>query len=421
MPPTCVVVGASLAGATAAATLRQDGFDGDIVLIGAESQPPYERPPLSKQYLRGEAPFEKALVHPVAFYAEHRIDTLFGVRATRVDPAEQLVHLETGRRVRYDKLLITTGVRNRRPAVPGVELQGVLSLRSVADADALRGQIEPGKRAAVIGMGFIGCEVAASLRQKGVAVVAIEPSPTPLFRVLGDEVGAVVASIHRDHGVEAIFDDQVTSFEGRGRVERIITKRGRRIECDFAVVGVGVEPVVDVLAGSGVAIDNGVVVDEYCRTTVDNVYAAGDVANHQHPVFGRRMRVEHWQNAMQQGAAAARSMLGTGRPYDAIHWFWSDQYDANLQYAGFHREWDRLVVRGSLEQRSFIAFYLNQGRVDAVAALNRGKDVRRAMPLIRARATVDPERLKDEEVDLRRLAPAPAGGSGEGREEANPA
>ncbi|MGE0361423.1 MAG: NAD(P)/FAD-dependent oxidoreductase [Vicinamibacterales bacterium] len=410
MPPSFVVVGASLTGATAAATLRADGFDGDITLIGAEPDPPYERPPLSKQYLRGETPFEKALVRPATFYAEHRIETLFGVRATRVDPPGRVVHLETGRRVPYDRLLIATGVRNRRPPIPGLELDGVLDLRSVGDADALRRHIAAGKRAVVIGMGFIGCEVAASLRQMGVEVVAIESSPAPLFRVLGEEVGMVVASIHRDQGVETIFDDLVVRVEGHGRVERVITKRGRRVECDFAVVGVGVDPVVDFLADSGIGVDNGILVDEYCRSTVEGVYAAGDVANHTHPVFGRRMRVEHWQNAMQQGAAAARSMLGTAGPYDAIHWFWSDQYDANVQYAGFHREWDRLVIRGSPERRSFVAFYLNQGRIDAVVALNRGKDVRRAIPLIRSREAVDPARLKDEEVDLRRLAPAHANG-----------
>jgi 3-phenylpropionate/trans-cinnamate dioxygenase ferredoxin reductase subunit len=410
MPPSFVVVGASLAGATAVATLRQEGFDGDITLIGAEPHPPYERPPLSKQYLRGETPFEKALVQPVAFYHEHRIETLFGKRATRVEPAERIVFLETGRRVRYDKLLIATGVRNRRPPIPGLDLQGVLYLRSVADADAIRGHIAPGKRAVVIGMGFIGCEVAASLRQKGVDVVAVAPSPAPLFRVLGEEVGTVLAAMHREHGVDPIFDDRVIRFEGNGRVQRVITKRGRRLECDFAVLGIGVEPVVDFIAESGIGIDNGILVDEYCRSTVEGIYAAGDVANHHHPVFERRMRVEHWQNAMQQGAAAARTMLGTGRPYDAIHWFWSDQYDANLQYAGFHREWDRLVIRGSLEQRRFVAFYLNQGRIDAVVALNRGKDVRRAVPLIRSRGLVDPEHLRDEDVDLRGLATAHVSG-----------
>ena len=406
MPPPLVIVGASLAGGTAAATLRQQGFDGDVILIGAEPQPPYERPPLSKQYLRGEVPFEKALVRGAGFYDHNRIDTRFGVRATRVDPAARIVELETGVRVPYGKLVIATGVRNRKPPIPGLDLPGVFALRTVGDADALRSEIAPGRKAVVIGMGFIGCEVAASLRQKGVDVVAIDPSPTPLFRVLGHQVGEVITAIHHDHGVDTIFGDVVTRFEGRGRVERVVTRSGRHIDCDFAVVGIGVEPVIDVIADTGVETDNGILVDEHCRTTVAGIYAAGDVANHYHPVFARRMRVEHWQNAMQQGAAAARSMLGTGQPYDPVHWFWSDQYDVNLQYAGFHHGWDQMVTRGSLAARNFLAFYLNQGRVDAVVALNRGKDVRRVMPLIKARGIVDRVRLEDEGVDLRSLAHA---------------
>jgi 3-phenylpropionate/trans-cinnamate dioxygenase ferredoxin reductase subunit len=410
MPPTFAIVGASLAGGTAAATLRQDGFDGDIILIGAEPQPPYERPPLSKQYLRGEAPFEKALVRPAPFYGQNRIETHFGVRATRVDPRERIVELDTGRRVRYDKLLITTGVRNRRLTTPGLGLPGVFDLRSVTDADALRPRMAPGGKAVVVGMGFIGCEVAASLRQKGVEVVSIDPSPAPLLRLLGEPIGQAVAAMHRDHGVETIFEDAVARFEGNGRLERVVTKLGRRVDCDFAVVGVGVEPVIDVVAGNGVATDNGILVDEQCRTTVDGIYAAGDVANHYHPVVGRRMRVEHWQNAMQQGAAAARSMLGKGQPYEPVPWFWSDQYEVNLQYAGFHRPWEEMVVRGSLERRNCLAFYLTDRRIDAVVALNRGKDLRRVLPLIGSRRPVDPRALEDESVDLRRLVHGDATG-----------
>ena len=403
MPPTFAIVGASLTGGTAAATLRQDGFDGDVILIGEEPHFPYERPPLSKQYLRGEMPFENALVRPVGFYEENGINTRFGVAATRVDPVERKVELTTGGSVHYDKLLIATGVRNRRLPIPGPGLQNVFDLRSITDANALRAEIVSGRKAAVIGMGFIGCEVAASLRQKGVDVVCIDPSPTPLLRVLGEQVGQVMSTIHADHGVKMVFEDVVTRFEGDRRVERVITKRDRRVDCDFAVVGVGVEPVIEFIAESGVRTNNGILVDEYCRTNVPDIYAAGDVANHYHPVFQQRMRVEHWQNAMQQGANAARSMLGTARPYDAVHWFWSDQYDANLQYAGFHQDGDQPVIRGSLEARNFIAFYLSQGHIDAVVALNRGKDVRRVMPLIKARATVDPRKLGDEDVDLRRL------------------
>jgi 3-phenylpropionate/trans-cinnamate dioxygenase ferredoxin reductase subunit len=401
--PTFVIIGASLTGGTAAATLRQDGFDGHVILIGKEPHLPYERPPLSKQYLRGEVPFERAWVRPSGFYEANDIDTRFGDAATHVDPVERKVELASGRSVRYDKLLIATGVRNRRPPIPGLDLQNVFDLRSVDDADALRTAIVSGRKAAVIGMGFIGCEVAASLRQKGVEVVGIDPSPAPLFRVLGEQVGQVMATIHHEHGVETHFDESVTRFEGDRRVERVITTRGRRVDCDFAVVGVGVEPVVDVVAGSGVEISNGIVVDEYCRTNVEEIFAAGDVANHFHPVFQTRMRVEHWQNAMQQGAAAARSMLGRGKPYDAVHWFWSDQYDVNLQYAGFHKGWDEVVMRGSPDRRDFIAFYMSQGRIDAVVALHRGKDVRRAMPLIKARRVVDPRQLADEGLDLRNL------------------
>ena len=404
MPPVFVIIGASLAGGVAAATLRQDGFDGDVILIGAEPQPPYERPPLSKQYLRSETPFEKALVRPAGFYEQNRIETRLGTRATSVDPIRRVVELDIGGHVRYDKLLIATGVRNRRPSIPGLQLQGVFDLRSVGDANALRIQVVSGRKAVVIGMGFIGCEVTASLRKKGIDVVSIDPSPAPLFRVLGEQVGKVIAAIHHDHGVETIFEDVVTRFDGHGRVERVITKGGRRIDCDFAVVGVGVEPAVDFLAGSGIEMENGILTDEYCRTNIDGIYAAGDVANHYHPLLQRRLRVEHWQNAMQQGAAAARSMLGRGQPYEPVDWFWSDQYDANLQYAGFHRQAEHIVVRGSLEKRSGLAFYLNQGRIDAVVALNRGKDLRRAMPLIKSRNTVDPRQLADEDIDLRSLA-----------------
>jgi 3-phenylpropionate/trans-cinnamate dioxygenase ferredoxin reductase subunit len=404
MPPTFVIIGASLTGATAAATLRHDGFDGDVILIGEEPHPPYERPPLSKQYLRNELPFEKTLVRSSDFYEQNAISAWFGVAATRLHLAERKVDLSTGGWVHYDKLLIATGVRNRRPPIPGLSLQNVFDLRSVSDADAIRAAIVPGRKAAVIGMGFIGCEVAASLRQKDVDVVCIDPSPTPLFRVLGDRVGQVMSAIHRDHGVAMIFEDIVTRFEGDRRVERIITKRNRHVDCDFAIVGVGVEPVTDFIAESGVETSNGILVDEYCRTNVEHVYAAGDVANHYHPVFQGRMRVEHWQNAMQQGAAAARSMLGHGSPYDAVHWFWSDQYDVNLQYAGFHQQWDHVVVRGNVDARNFIAFYLSHGRIAAVAALNRGRDVRRVMPIIKARTVVDLRQLGDEGVDLRRLA-----------------
>jgi 3-phenylpropionate/trans-cinnamate dioxygenase ferredoxin reductase subunit len=398
-----VILGASLAGATAAITLREEGADGDVILIGAEPQPPYERPPLSKAYLRGEVSFDKALVRPAAFYAEHGIQTMFGTRATRIDPSARVVELEDHRRVSFDVLLIATGGRNRTVSIPGVDLDGIYSLRTVQDADRIRAEMIAGRRAVVVGMGFIGSEVAASLRQKGLEVVAIDPSKTPLFRVLGEGVGQTIAKLHRDHGVRMIFEDTVAAFEGTRRVGCVVTKAGLRLECDFAVVGIGIEPAVEALADSGIHVDNGVVVDEYCQTNVSGIYAAGDVANHYHPVFDRRIRVEHWQNAIKQGAAAARNMLGRRIAYDEIYWFWSDQYDANLQYAGFHTQWEQLIVRGRLDSGSYLACYVNAGRIDAAVGLNRGKEVRRVMPLIKARRPVNLEQLRDESVDLRSL------------------
>lgn len=404
MPPRFVIVGASLAGATAAATLRQEGFDGDIVLIGDEPDAPYERPPLSKQYLRGETAFERMLVRPRSFYDEHRIELVLGERAVRLDSAGRTVRLATGRTVAFDKLLIATGVRNRRPPVPGIDLDGVFDLRGRADADAIRREIAPGRRAVLVGMGFIGCEVAASLRGCGVEVVAIDPAPCCLFRALGLDVGRSIASIHRAHGVEMLFEEQVVRIDGAPRAARVVTASGRQIDCDFVVVGTGVQPATEVAAGTDVAVGDGILVDELCQTSVPGIFAAGDVARHHHPLAGRPVRVEHWQNAIRQGAAAARSMLGRGRPYDELHWFWSDQYDCNLQYAGFHEAWDRLAVRGRLDGPHFLAFYLRDGRVVAAAALNRGKELRRALPLVRARQMVDPDRLADESVELRELA-----------------
>ena len=409
MSRTFVIVGAGLAGGGAAIALREEGFEGRVVLIGAEPQPPYERPPLSKEYLRGEVSFESALVRPPDYFDENGIETRFGARAARVDAAERVVELDGGERVAYDRLLVATGGRNRRFPVPGLDLDGIYDLRTVTDSESIRAEIAPGRRAVVVGMGFIGSEVAASLRQGGVEVVVVDRNTVPLRRVLGERVGRVIEGIHSDHGTTMIFEDKVAAFEGGSRVERVVTEGGRSIECDFVVVGLGTEPVTDLLAGTGAEIDNGVVVDEYLRTGVEGIYAAGDVANHYHPVFERRIRVEHWQNALKQGPAAALNMLDRDEPYGEIPWFWSDQYDDNLQYAGFHTEWDELVVRGSMEERNFVAFYRQDERILAAVAVNRGKDLRRSIPLIRAREPVDANLLCDLGVDLRALAEGAVG------------
>jgi 3-phenylpropionate/trans-cinnamate dioxygenase ferredoxin reductase component len=394
------VVGAGLAGATAAVTLRQEGFDGELILVGAEPQFPYERPPLSKSFLRGETAVEDALVQPPGYWHDQGIDLRLGTTVVRVDVDARRLEVAAGEAVPYDRLLLATGARNRRFPIPGLDLPGVYGLRTVEDAARLRAEALPGRRAVVVGAGFIGSEVAASFRQQGVEVTVVDGNAVPLERVLGREVGAVLEAIHRDHGVGFVFEDRVASFEGDGRVAAVTTVGGRRLECDLAVVGVGVEPLTAPVSDTRIEVDDGIVVDERCQTSVEGVFAAGDVANHLHPVFGRRIRTEHWQNAIRQARSAAGSMLGKDGAYDEIHWFWSDQYDQNLQYSGYHREWDDLVVRGRLEARDFSAFYLMDGMVQAVVALNRGPDVRASEGLIRSRRAVDPARLRDESFEL---------------------
>ena len=410
-PQRIVIVGASLAGATAAATLRDEGFDGEIRLIGAETQLPYNRPPLSKGYLRQQERFEDQLVKPAGYYAEQRIALTLGVRATAIDAKQKLVELEGGERVAYDRLLVTTGGRNRTLSVPGATLEGVFQLRTVEDCDRIRAATPRARRAVVMGLGFIGSEVSASLRQLGIEVAAVEGARVPLARVLGDEVGQALAAIHRDKGVELVLEDSVAALEGSDRVERVRTKKGRVLPCDMVVAGIGIVPNVELLAAAGAQVDNGVLVDERCRTSLPDVFAAGDVTNHLHPVFGR-LRVEHWNNGYQQGRAAARSLLGGAQPYDYIHSFWSDQYEHIVEYVGFATRWDRLVFRGRLETRKFLGFYLDSGIIRAAVGLDRGGDpddpkgdgeLKAVASLIRNRVSVDPAKLGDEAVELRSL------------------
>jgi 3-phenylpropionate/trans-cinnamate dioxygenase ferredoxin reductase subunit len=399
-----VVVGGGLAGASAAATLRAEGFDGRIVLIGDEPHAPYERPPLSKAYLRGEIDAEAVRFLPERWFEDHDVDLRPGAPAARIDLHARRVHSADGTSVRFDRVLVATGGRNRRLAVPGHDLEGVLQLRTLEDADRIRSAAGPGARAVVVGAGFIGCEVAASLRALGVEVDVVEVLETALVRAVGPQVGRVVEGIHRDHGVRLHFGHAVERFEGdSGRVAAVLTDRGARFDCDVAVVGVGLVPNTEAVDGTGVAVENGILVDPALRASVEGVYAAGDVANHLHPLFGR-LRVEHWDNAIKQGAAAARSMMGEDEPFDDPHWFWSDQYEHELQVVGSAAEWDDLVIRGSLEDRRFLGFYLRAGVVRAAVGLNAGREVRRAAALVSAGRPVETGALRDEDVDLRRLA-----------------
>jgi 3-phenylpropionate/trans-cinnamate dioxygenase ferredoxin reductase component len=408
---TAVIVGTGLAGGSAAVTLRDEGWRGRIVMLGDEPSIPFGRPPLSKTYMRGEEGLGGWLVKPAEWYGNNRVELRTGVTIQGVDTRLKKVSLQGEEMVDYDKLLLCTGGRNRRFQIPGAETAGVYQLRTLAECDAIRRAAHPGARALIVGMGFIGSEVAASLRQLGLEVTAVLSGTAPLTAVLGSEVADVMARMHRDHGVQLVTEDKVVGFEGPEHLVRAITAKGARIDCDLAVVAIGIEPAINAVRGSEIAVDNGILVDETCRTSAPDVYAAGDVANHLHPVFGR-MRVEHYNNAEKQGRAAARAMLGDQRPYDDIHTFWSDQYEDKLEYVGDGRTWDQIVVRGSLATAQFLAFYLSKGIMKAACGLNRGGDpeldadseMRACQGLIRAQVAVPEATLADDQVDLRSLA-----------------
>lgn len=396
---TFVIVGASLAGAKAAETLRQEGFDGRVVLIGAEPDRPYERPPLSKDYLRGEAD-ERPYVHDEGFYAEQEIELRTSTAVERIDPAAGEVSLVGGETVQFDRLLLTTGSEPRQLDLPGGDLNGVLSLRTVEDSDAIRKRIDAGGRLVTIGAGWIGAEVAASARQRGCEVTILEAVRVPLERVLGPEVGGVYRDIQTDHGVQFIGEARIEAIEGEGQVAAVRLAGGRRIEADFVVVGVGITPRVTLAQAAGLEIDNGIAVDARLQTSAPNVYAAGDVASAQHPFYGRRIRVEHWSAALNQGPAAARNMLGRDAPYNRIPYFFSDQYDVGMEYAGYATEWDEVVFRGDPASREFIAFWLKDDHVLAGMNVNVWDVNGDIQSLIHARTPIDRSRLTDPGIPL---------------------
>jgi 3-phenylpropionate/trans-cinnamate dioxygenase ferredoxin reductase subunit len=397
---TFVIVGAGLAGAKAAETLRTEGFEGRVILVGDEPERPYERPPLSKDYLRGEAPRDEAYVHHEAFYKAHDIELLTATAVTRIDTGASEVVLAGDQRLRFDRLLLTTGAAPRRLMVPGADLDDVHYLRNLRDADALRGRLEAGGTAVVVGAGWIGTEVAASARQTGLDVTVVAPESVPLQRVMGAQVGAIYRDLHLDHGVTFALGTGVDAFEGHNRVEAVRTSDGRIIRCDIAIVGVGVIPNTALAERAGLAVDNGVVVDEQLRSSVPTVFAAGDVANAYHPLYGRNVRVEHWANALNQGPAAARSMLGAGEPYARVPYFYSDQYELGMEYSGLAQGSDEVVFRGDPASREFIAFWLHEGTVAAAMNANVWDVTDTLQALIRSGAQVDRARLADPQVAL---------------------
>jgi len=399
-----VIIGGGLTGGNAAVALRHESFPGPVVLISAEPAVPFGRPPLSKTYLRSEEDLDGWYVRPAGWYDRHEVECRHGATVMAVDPAAHTVTLDSGEELGYQKVLIATGGRNRRLTIPGADLPGLYYLRTKADCDAIKQEAAPGRHAVVVGAGFIGCEVAASLTQLGVRVTVLFPGRIPLDRVLGDQVGALIGAFHQANGVDLRPGEQVAAFEGAGRLETVVTASGHRFPCDFAVAGIGITPS---FPSAAVAQQNGILTDELCRTSAPDVYAAGDVANQLHPLFGR-VRVEHYNNAEKHGAAAARSMIGSTAPYDYLYTFWSDQYEHKLEYVGHVTTWDEFVVRGSVDEAKLIGFYLVDGVVRAAVGLDRGGDpeldldseMAACARLVSQRARLAPAALADDRTDL---------------------
>jgi len=401
--PTYVIVGASLAGAKAAETLRAEGFGGGIVLLGEELDRPYERPPLSKGYLLGKDDRSSIFVHEEGWYAENDVDLRLGVTVTAIDPAARQVSLAGGGTLGYDRLLLTTGAAPRRLSAPGAGLDGVLYLRRVGDSERLSAALHASGQVVVVGAGWIGLEVTAAAREFGCEVTVIEPEPGPLFRHLGPELGEVFAGLHREHGVVFRFEESVTELRGAGgSVTEVVTSDGVALPADLVVVGIGAVPATGLAADAGLEVGNGVVVDAGLHTSAPDVFAAGDVANSFHPLYGRHVRVEHWNNALAGGPAAARSMLGQAVSYDAVPYFFSDQYDLGMETAGLPEpgSYENVVYRGDRDAREFIAFWLSGGSVVAGMNVNVWDVTDDIQDLIRSKRQVNVSRLADPDIPL---------------------
>ncbi len=399
-----VIVGGGLAGANAAFALREHGYANRIVLVSEESEPPYERPPLSKEYLRGEKPIEEAHVRPLADYGEQGIELLRGRRAVTLDPTARMLNLDDGTNLPYDALLIATGAEPRTLGSTRAYLEGVRYLRTVADADAIREAAARARATVVVGGGWIGSEVAASLRQLGHDVTLVSNLDRPLERVLGPDVADVYRAVHLEHGVHLVRG-HVAGIEGDERAEGVRLADGRVVPGGLVVVGVGAKPRIKLATRAGLETrDGAILVDEHLRTSVPSIYAAGDVAAAWHPRFGRHLRVEHWDNAIHQGKAAAANILGANEPYARTPYFYSDQFDLGMEYRGHAPEWGRVVIRGDVDAREFHAFWLADGRVIAAMNVNLWDDGDELQRLVESEERVDPERLADASVPLTRAA-----------------
>ena len=403
MTDTIVIVGAGHAGGRAAQALRQAGFAGRVVLIGEEKYPPYERPPLSKELIVTDAGLEKARLHDPAYYEQHKIELMLGAQAEAIDRAGKAVILAGGARVPYDRLMLTTGARVRKLPIPGADLPGIFYLRDFDDTQAIRARLRDGVRAVVIGGGFIGLETAASARKRGAAVTVLEAADRLMGRAVAPELGAWFAELHKKHGVDVRLGVRIKAIEGTGRVESVVLDGGEAIPADIVVAGIGIVPNVELAALAGLAVENGIVVDEFGRTSDPAIFAAGDCALQPNAFTGRRLRLESYQNAQDQAMAVARNMVGEPKAYEDSLWVWSDQHDVNLQMTGVPSSYDRLVWRGDPASGAFMVFYLRDGRIVAVNTVNLGREMKPAQRLMQSRKVFDPAQLADPTVRLLKL------------------
>ena len=401
-----VIVGGGLAGAKTAEGLRAEGYRGAIAIIGAEKELPYERPPLSKGYLQGNDSFDDAVVHPQDWYGENDVDLVLGVRAIDIDPKNRTVALGDGSSREYDRLVLATGSTPRRLTIDGADADNVLYLREHADSDAIRETFGEGKRLVVIGAGWIGLEVAAAARQAGTEVAVLETAELPLLGVLGRTIASLFADLHREHGVKFTFGAEVERVDVRDdRASAVVLKDGTRLDADAVVVGIGALPNVELARAAGLEVENGVLVDASLRSSVPEVFAVGDIAQHDHPVLGRRVRVEHWAAALNQPATVAKVIAGTDAVYEDLPYFFSDQYDLGMEYIGLADPESRVVVRGDLAGREFIAFWLDES--DAITAamnVNVWDVLDDIKPLLKSRTAVDTDKLADPDVPFDAVA-----------------
>jgi 3-phenylpropionate/trans-cinnamate dioxygenase ferredoxin reductase subunit len=415
---TFLIVGASMAGAQAAQQLRKDGFTGKVVLIGAETDRPYERPPLSKGYLLGKEPRDKAFIHEAQWYGENDVELILGVTVTGLDPAGHTITVDNVDPLRYDKLLLATGSRPRQLDVPGSDSDGIRYLRTIEESDRLRENLREGLQVLVIGAGWIGLETAAAAREAGAAATVVEMDTLPLRRVLGDEVATVFRDVHQAHGTTFHFGVGVHEFgDSGGRVTHAVLTDGTEVPADLVIVGVGIQPNVELAQAAGLEVNNGIVTDERLRTSDPDIYAAGDVASFLHPLVGERIRVEHWANARYGGRVAASAMLGGDAPFDRVPYFFSDQYvgkpHIGMEYAGYVAPggYDEVVFRGDPTVQpdanpKFLAFWLREGRVLAGMNVNIWDvqdDIAALVKAGYAGTGVDGQRLADPEVPLASL------------------